>query len=187
MIAIEIKPVGMKEAARKLKGIKGGLRKAVSKSINAALMAGRTESSQLIRKQYNIKAARIKEDFTMDKSGPARLEGALVAKGPMLPLAAFNPRVKLEKAGKMQRSHQHVYAVITKGKSKLIKGAFKVPSGNFMERRQPEREPIFPVSVIGVPIMVAAKKIQPQVEERMVKAYETAFKYNVEFYLKKKR
>jgi len=184
--SIDIEARGFKEAAQMLDGVKNGFGKAVSKSINSSLLAGRTRAAKLIRAKYNIKAAEIKDAFTMRKATQSHLEGELEYKGSMLPLAAFNPRVKLEKSGKTKRLHQHVYAAIVKGgKKKLIKGAFQIPKGRFMERRQPEREPIFPVSVIGIPHMVGSLKIKPEVEERMRQAYDTALHYNVNFYLDK--
>ena len=183
MITIGI--VGLNEARKALKGIDEGFPNAARRSINDALKAGSTMAAKLIKARYNLKAAQIKGFFDVRKATNSNLHGVLEAKGPMLPLAEFGPSVKLQKAGKPKRSHQYVYATIIKGKRKLIKGAFQPPSGHFMERRQPERMPIFPVFTIGVPSMLRSHRILPQVEERMAEVSAKALQNHVNFYRNK--
>jgi hypothetical protein len=178
-ITVNIMPEGFKEAEEALKGVKNGFPKAMSRAINTGLLAGRTVASKMIRARYNLTAGSIKGGLYMHKASSGHLGGTLEAKGPMLPMSAFNPRVKIK------NSYQNVYVAIVRGKAKFVKGAFQIHGSRIMERRQPERHPIYPVSVIGIPFMLRSHQIMPEVQRRMMEASSKALKHNTDFYLGK--
>ena len=111
------------------------------------------------------------------KASWGNLTGSLEAKGAMLPVTLFRPTVKWKPiAGKGRR--QFVSATIIRGRKKLIRGAF-MANGKVMERRQAERNPIYPVSTIGVPYMIGSLNISNQVQERMADVASRQLAHNV--------
>jgi len=180
MLAIQIKTTGFKEAEKALANVKNGFPKAATEAINRGLIAGRQEATKDIRARYNIKAGALKgEGFTIKKASWTAIGGTLEAKGPMLPVKLFSPTVRTKRIVRRGPRAQFVSVAIIRGSRKLVKGAFMTSSGNVMERRQPERYPIFPVSTIGVPFMVGYLGIATKVEERIAEITEKRLAHNV--------
>lgn len=185
-ITIAIKPEGFKEAERALAGIKNGFPKAAARAINDGVKAGRTLAVKMIRQRYNIKAADLKErGMKMHKATGNNLSGALSATGPMLPVALFKAKKKMKASSRGGRRYQYVTAAIIKGKAKLIKGAFMLDDGRVMERRQPDRTPIFPVSTIGVPQMIKQIAIGKAVERKIGETTQKRLAHYARLFLSK--
>jgi hypothetical protein len=183
--AVTIMPEGFKEAERALEGVKDGFPKAMSRAINAGLVAGRTTASKLIRTRYNVKAATIKANIALQKARPTagQLGGSLEAKGSMMPVSAFGPKVSLKRKEGSRRKYQFVRVTIIKGQRRLIKGAF-MAKGRIWERRGPERDAqLGIVSTIGVPFMVGSLNIQPPIAERMLEVSSKSLAHNVDYQL----
>jgi hypothetical protein len=188
-VAITIMPEGFKEAEKALEGVKNGFPKAMSRAINDGLVAGRTAASKLIRTRYNIKAATIKSAITLNKARAkvGELGGSLEARGPMMPVSDFAPRVRLKPAegapSRSRRKYQNVTVMIVKGARKLIKGAF-MAKGRIWERRGPERDAkLGIVSTLGVPYMIGTLHIQPQIEQRMREVSSRSLAHEVDYEL----
>jgi hypothetical protein len=102
--------------------------------------------------------------------------------GSMLPVRLFKPTGgKKLKSGK----RQPVKVAIIKKQSKVIRGAFKAPNGQIMERRQPERFPIFPVSTVGVAHMAGQTGVAEKVEKEMARTLADRLKHETDFMLSK--
>jgi hypothetical protein len=110
----------------------------------------------------------------------SKLEGSLTATGPMMKVSAFHLNIKDTGKGKHE-----VYATIIKGKKKLIKNAFVLSGGRIMERRQPEKFPIFPVMTIGIPQMASQTGVAATIQDTIAKATATRLQHNVDYALGK--
>jgi Prophage minor tail protein Z (GPZ) len=180
-----IVPVGFKEAEIALKGIKDGYPKAAAEAINRGLLAGRTAAAKNISARYAITSAAVKNNFTTQNATWSKLEGHLVATGPMLPVGTFKVSVKKVKRGGSGPARDVVSVTIIKGQKKVIRGAFMLPNGRVMERRQPERFPIFPVSTIGVSQMASQKTVSEETQKAMNETTQARLKHNVDYALGK--
>lgn len=177
-LQIKIKPVGFDRAFKALANVKNGAPRAISGAINYGLKTGRDTAIKLIRGRYNIGSGALKsEGFVMKTASPGNLSGSLEAKGPMLPVRLFAPSVRLIRRG--GRSYQSVSVMIIRGSRRVVKGAFMDGSGRVMERRQPEKYPVFPVSTIGIPSMVGQHNIREQVETVMGETIDKRLDYNI--------
>lgn len=183
-LALSIEGIGFKEAEKALSGIDKAYPRAAAEAMNRGLVAGRKVAGQDIRKRYNIKATPLKAAMDLKKASWGKLEGALQAKGPMLPIGLFDPKTKVKQVVRRGPRRQFVTVAVIKGHRRLIKGGF-MPGigGKVFQRRQPDRLPIFPVSTIGVPFMVGQRGIAEQVQEVIARATQTRLEHNVKFYL----
>lgn len=180
-LVVGIVPIGFEAAEKALEGIAKGYPRAAADAINRGLVTGRKVAVMSIRGKYNIKSGDLKEQgFTIKKASWGNLNGSLNAKGPMLPVQLFSPSVKFKRTTKRGPKRQFVTVMIKRGSRKLVKGAFSDHYGRVLERRQPEKYPIFPVSTIGVPFMVGSMEISNKVQEAIASAIEGNLTHNVE-------
>jgi len=70
--------------------IRSGYPRVVSGAINDTLSTVKTQAVARIGNELNLKAARIKEDFTVQKASFTSLNGALIAKGAPVGLVNFD-------------------------------------------------------------------------------------------------
>ena len=155
-LALTITPKGFEEAMKAMQTAGKNAQKAARDAIQRGLTTGRKIADQEIRQRYAIKSAAVKAEMTVKVAG---LNGSVAAKGPNLPVSLFAPRV--------DRKRKMVTVEIIKGRRKPIGGAVFMAKGKVMERRQAERKPIFPVSTIGVPIMLGVDEIGPKVQAKI--------------------
>jgi hypothetical protein len=188
-VALNIEPVGFKEAERLLAGIPKAFPRAAAEAINRGLVAGRKEASKEIRQRYNIKAAALKgEGMALKKASWGKLAGALQSKGSMLPISLFAPRVRIRRVVRRGPRRQFVTVAVIKGHRRLVKGGFMPgKGGKIFQRRQQDRLPIFPVSVIGVPFMIGSRGISKDVQQTMARAAQQRLEHLVKFYLNQHR
>ena len=182
-VALSIKAEGFKEAELALAGIKGAYPTVAARAINRALVTGRKVIAQAVGARYNIKSADVKNKITDHKATKGHLGGELEIKGGMLPITLFKPSGgQVTKGGK----RRPIKAAIIKGRTKVIGGAFKIPGGKIMERRQEERLPIFPVSTIGVPFMAGQTGVAAKVETEMARTAAERLKHETNRLLEQK-
>lgn len=182
--AFAIIPIGFDVAERALTNVKNGAPKAITEAINRGLTTGRKTADQLIRARYNISSAAVKSEIVIKKATWGAMSGELDAKGPMLPVSQFSPSVRRKRIVRRGPSAQFVSVTIIRGSRKLIPGAFMVGS-RVMERRQPERYPIFPVSTIGIPFMVGQQGISEKVQTVMAETVDKRLIHNIDYLLSK--
>jgi hypothetical protein len=163
-VALSIVPLGFKEAEKIMLAANKNFPMAAKDAIVRALKRGRTIADRSIRERYGIKQQDVLKQINVEVQG---LDGTLEAKGPMLPVSMFKP--KISRTGR-------VTVEILKGKRKELKGPVFMKQMKVMERRQPERYPIFPVSTAGIPLMtsvpVVSAKIQKGIEEHLAERLE---------------
>lgn len=165
-LALSIEAEGFKEAEKALAGIKNGYPTAASRAVNRALSTGQKVVAMAIGARYNIKAADVKANINLHQAKRANPSGEMELRGAMLPVSLFKPTGgKTLKGGR----RQPVKVAIIRKQSKPIRGAFKTPSGQIMERRQSERFPIFPVSTVSVAHMSGQTGVAEKVEKEMAR------------------
>jgi hypothetical protein len=179
MFVFGVIPLGFKEAEKALAGIQNGYPKAAADAINRGLLAGRTAAAKSISARYAITSTNVKSGFEMKKATWSDLTGHLMAKGPMMKVSAFHINVKVVKG------HTVVSTIIIKGQKKLIKGAFQLPDGRIMERRQPSKFPIFPVMTIGIPPMAGETGVSKEIQTIINKATLDRLKHNTTYALER--
>lgn len=102
-------------------GIKNGYPKVMARTINETLKQSKTHASREIAKTLNLKIARIKKDFTIDKANWTYITGRLIAKGKRVGLFQFAANqiktgvsVKIYK-GKPRKLYKHAFIAEGKG------------------------------------------------------------------------
>jgi hypothetical protein len=186
MLAVKITTVGFVQAATLLKGIDKGFPKAAADAINRGLLAGRTLAAKSIRAEYNIASDQIKAHINLNKASWGNLEGSLGYEGSMLPLEMFKPSVRYKRVGKGIKFgdfRQFVSVAVRRGVKKPVAGAFRIPDGRIMERRQPSKYPIFPVSAIGIPHMLGALRVGEPVTQRIAEITQARLMANVKLFV----
>jgi uncharacterized protein YoxC len=112
-----------------LNGIKSGVEKVLTKSINASIKTTQVQAVKLIGQDLSLTAKRIKQDFTQEKAKYSSLKGALYAVGEPVGLVNFQARsVKTGVSHKVKKSSARSttkHAYIAKGKSGAGKHVFK--------------------------------------------------------------
>src|SRR5271166_1999400 len=179
-LIISITSPDLEKVTKLLKGVtvNRAPQRAIQEAIGRSLTAGKAAASQGVRARYNISAAEVKANIEEKKASFSDLTGSLSYKGPMLPIEAFKPSVRMRRIYRRGPMHQHVHAAIVKGSRKLITGAFMVGS-RVMERKQPEQYPIFRVMTIGLPYMVRQTGIVNSIQDRMAEIYNTRLDHNI--------
>lgn len=163
-VALSIKAEGFKEAEKALAGIKEGYPTAAARAINRGLGAGQKVVAKAIGARYNIKAADVKSNIDIHKATKADPWGEMELTGSMLPVRLFKPSGGQKLKGGKRKP---VKVAIIRKQGKVIRGAFKAPNGQIMERRQDERLPIFPVSTVSVAHMAGQTGVSALVEKEM--------------------
>lgn len=188
-VALHIEPVGFKEAEKLLAGIPKAFPRAAAEAINRGLVAGRKEATQEIRQRYNIKAAALKgKGMELKRASWGKLAGALQSKGQMLPISLFSPSVRVRRVVRRGPRRQFITVAVIKGHRRLVKGGFMPgKGGKIFQRRQQDRLPIFPVSVIGVPFMIGSRRISADVQQIMARATQQRLEHLVKFYMNQHR
>jgi Prophage minor tail protein Z (GPZ) len=161
-----IKPEGFKEAEAALAHIDGAYPVVASRAINRALGTGKKVVAQAVSGRYNLKSGDVKDNVAIHKATRGDPWGEMELQGNMLPVRLFKPSGgKKLKTGK----RQPIKVAIIKQRWKVLRRAFKAPNGQIMERRQPERLPIFPISTISVAHMAGQVGVAGKVEEEMAR------------------
>lgn len=96
---VEISRADLKDLERTLSGIKNGAKKAMVTSINGSLVSVRAKAVKDIGTELNLKAARIRQDFRIEKASYSRIKAAVRATGQPVGLATFNGTKELARGG----------------------------------------------------------------------------------------
>lgn len=179
MLEVKIVPEGFKEAQKALEGVKMGFPKAAQEAISRGLLAGQTAAAKGIAARYTITSTEVKNNINIKNASWTNLEGHLNISGAMLPLGTFKisvGHVKLSRGPK----RQVISATIRKGAKTVVKGAFQLPSGRVMERRQTEKYPIWPVSTISVAHMAGQTEVAESIQARLNEVTNTRLQHNVQ-------
>ena len=106
MAKIEINKSDLKSLESLLSGIKNGVNRVLSNSINKSIKTTQVQAVKIIGQDLNLSAKRIKEDFKQDKANFSKLRGGLIAAGDPVGLINFQARqvgkgvsFKVKKAG----------------------------------------------------------------------------------------
>lgn len=138
-VSIKVDPGDQASMARLLVGIKNGVPRALTTSINKAIKTTQVQAVKQIGQVINLKAARIKADFYQERATWSNIRGALVAIGD--PVGLINFGANQVKAGVSVK-------VLKAGARSVLKGAFKAYRGTkeHVYRRQyhKARKPIVP-------------------------------------------
>lgn len=187
-MVLTVRPEGFKEVELRLMGVSKGAPKAISEAINRGLLAGRTYAVKRIRERYNATAAGLKGGLDIKKASWTAMGGALVAKGSMLPVSIFSPSVKGGRTTKKGYIAKSISVMIIRGNRRVISptsrgpgisGAFMIPSGKVMERRQQSRYPISQVETIGIPYMFGKMEIFTSTQQKIDESTEKRLEHNI--------
>ncbi|MCP5006930.1 MAG: hypothetical protein GY941_23730 [Planctomycetes bacterium] len=124
-MALSAKISGADQASisRMLVGIKNGVPRALSTSINKTIKTTQVQAVKRIGTELNLKAGRIKQDFSQNKATWAMPRGSLVAEGD--PVGLINYGANVVKAGISVKVKKTEARVILKGAFKESKGTAK--------------------------------------------------------------
>lgn len=111
----EIDTSSLDDIQQLLSGIKSGYPRVVSGAINATLTTVKTQAAARIGNELNLKAARIKKDFTVQKANFSKLKGAVIATGEPVGLINF---------GAKQTQKGVTVKVLRKGGRSLLRHAY---------------------------------------------------------------
>lgn len=124
-IAVEIDQAMLDGVQSAMQGIKDGYPKVLVTSINKTLTTVNTQAAARVGNELNLKASRIKEDFTLIKASYSKPSGSFVAKGEPIGLVQFGANqtqkgvsVKVKRSGSRSLL-KHAY--IAKGKGDTTK------------------------------------------------------------------
>ena len=119
-MSITVDSSSLERASILLDGMPMAAEKAISASLNRAILASRTALSKGVREIYTIKASDVKSNMTMKKSTAGTLTATLTVKGSPIPLTNFSVSVRkgdisarVKKGG--GGSLPHSFFVVTKG------------------------------------------------------------------------
>jgi hypothetical protein len=129
---IKVDQGDIEEIGRMLKGIRSSVPQVLSVGINNTLKNVRADSVKRLGVKINLKAARIRKDFTMNKANVNKLQGSVVAKGDPVGLASFIGTKELKSGGVSIKVYKD-------GKREKLKHAFMAKrhaTNHVFERRE---------------------------------------------------
>lgn len=165
MIRVEIP--NLEEIIRQLPDAKSA-KTVLVRSINRALITGRSEASKKVRQEYILKAAKITEVTRITKANTATLSGRINWNAPMTNLKNFKV-----KAPKQNPTKKKLQAAIVKGKMVTYNGAFGGPNGQVFKRVTKDRLPIKPVYGPSIAQLMRSDKVTAHTS---LKAHEMLMK-----------
>lgn len=92
MSSVTINQADVAKVQALLGDLKNKYKSVMTTSINKTLTTARTQATARIGNEINLKAARIKEDFTLKKANYSDMSGSLKATGKPVGLGQFSPR-----------------------------------------------------------------------------------------------
>lgn len=116
MIELQTDLRQLKRAVRLLRGVEGGVERALADALNRGAITMRRYTAPEIRAQYAVPTRRVRETLLVAHASPTRLESALVSKGPRESLSATYGGRQVKKGATVK--------VKKSGGRKLIPGAF---------------------------------------------------------------
>ena len=93
---VEVSESMLNEVKAVMSDIKNGYKNVLVTSINKTLTTTKVQSAARIGNEINLKAARIKQNLTVQKANYAKISGALVSKGEPIGLINFGARSVLK-------------------------------------------------------------------------------------------
>lgn len=166
MIILKIDARAMIPVGNKLIALTKDIRKHVAASINVGLDQGKPMAEGLITGRYNVGSPNLE----VKRASAGNLSGSLKGSGGMKPVSEFSPSVsgKVVSVSILRGSRR---PIVPGSRGPGVSGAFMV-GGRVMERRQPERYPIYPVMTIGIPQMLGSKAVSNPARDAMTKAMQ---------------
>lgn len=186
MLVMGVVPIGFKEAEKRLEGIKNGYPRAMRDAINRGLQRGKDTAVEAITHRYVMSNTQVKQGIKVNRASMNDLKGNLDIKGEMQRIDKFHPKIRYIRGSRGPR-RQLVSVTIIRGQTKVVRGAFKIPNGRIMERRQKDRFPIFPVSTIGIAHMAGHHQVAPVIQKAINSTINTQLKHNVEQVLQQQK
>jgi hypothetical protein len=178
MLLMGVVPLGFKEAEKALEGIKNGYPRAAKNAINVGLQKGKDTAVEAITHRYVMSNSKVKQGIKVEKASLNNLKGNLDINGEMQRIDQFRPKIRYIR-GSRGPKRQLVSVTIIRGQTKVVKGAFKIPDGRVMERRQKDRFPIFPVSTIGIAHMAGHHEVAPKIQKAINSTISSQLNSNV--------
>lgn len=181
------KGLDLERIAQSLDSIPKGYEKAVSRSMNRAVVAGRTAAVKTIREEYTLKASTIRRHFSIERASVGSLEALLSAKGSMLPLVQFKTRPKTDTTG-ARRKPVRVAVKRKEGLKRL--GSSFVYKGRILRRLGSTSLPVKEAYGPAIPLLAGNPELSSNIEEVMrdtfLKRLDHESQYVIQDYLAKK-
>lgn len=163
MVKIHIDDSELRAMIQKLSNVSREMRTQVAKAINNGLKETKPFAEGLVSQTYNVPTPNLGIKY----AGAGNMEGYLKASGGMKPVTEFQP-MAVGKSVSVEIIRGQRKSIVPGSRGpESISGAFLLPDGRVMGRRQAERYPIFPVSTIGIPNMLGSKKVSNPARDRM--------------------
>ncbi len=118
---VEISDGDLAKVRSMLRDVRGGADLAIARALNKGISHGKTQAVKAIGQYLTLKAARIKQDFTVRKAKKSDTSGAIIATGRPVGLLNF-----------MARPRKDGYSVKVKrrGPREVLKHAFRASTTN---------------------------------------------------------
>lgn len=146
----------------------------ISRALNRATTATRTEASKAIRGTYNVPAAEIRSTFRIRRASRQRLESTVVSSGARLPLSRFGAR--------QTRRGVTVNVRRSTGRKRLDRGFFgrgALPSSRIFRRVGRARLPVEQLFGPAVPQMLRVSGVREQVLRRANEVYTRTLQHEL--------
>jgi hypothetical protein len=170
-----------KELTRFLSG--ADVQKAINRTLDRAVRAGRAEAIRIIQQQYNVKSTMLRGRLKVWIE-PSQSRGVIEATGGRLPLKMFDPKQVItfrnQKSGgiysrlrkaKAGRPSAGVTVQIRRGKRVPVQGGFIALQGDVFKRKAPPRLPIKSLVTVGVPGMFSSRDVMEPVKQKILETW----------------
>lgn len=151
-----------------LRGIRAGYQAAVMRSLNRAVVTGRSAVVKGVRKEYTVKAKTVRDHYKIERATVDDLEAVLSSKGDRLPIHGFKYSPKSDTTGNARKRVR--VAVRNDGGLKPL-GATFVWRGLVLHREGPESLPVNLVYGPSVPSMSGNSEVVEFARKTMEEAF----------------
>jgi len=155
----------------------------LSRAINRAGQAGRTQAAREARSKYTVKHGDVLKTLKINRASRGNLQASISSRGELIPLQAFNPRM----------TKKGVSVAVKKGERKQLKSLFittlknpryGVGATNVFGRVSTDRFPLRGHYGPSIPQMIENEDSMASVEGRIAEVLNDRVRHEIDFLLR---
>lgn len=155
----------------------------LSRAINRAAQAGRTQAAREARSRYTVRHGDVLKTLKINRASRGDLQASISSRGELIPLIAFNPRM----------TKKGVSVAVKKGERKQLKSLFistlknpRYSSGatNVFGRETTNRIPLRGHFGPSIPQMIENEESIASIESRASEVLEERARHDIDFLLR---